>query len=103
VIKEEKEWKRKGASRQKGKTTGRKKEKEGKVERVKGKRKKQISHYRHQTTIVLRVPDRCLPMWRHASSLPGGNFFIRAGKKLHSGPLHPLLACWRLRPFLHGD
>jgi hypothetical protein len=67
------------------------------------KRKKKISHYEHQTTIVLRSSDRCLPELGHASSLPGGNFFIRARKNLHSGPLHPLLACWRLRPFLHGD
>lgn len=69
----------------------------------KKKRKKKISHYKHQTTIVLRGPDRCLPMLGHASSLPGGNFFITARKNLRSGPLHPLLACWRLRPFLQGD
>jgi len=79
------------------------KKKRKKLSVEKEKRKKKRSHYKHQTTIVLRGPDRCLPMFGHASSLPGGNLFIRARKNLHSGPLHPLLAFWRLRPFLQGD
>lgn len=90
-------------SRRKGKMKGRKKEKEEKMSLEIEKRRKKISHYKHQTTIVLRSPDRCLPMLGHASSLPGGNFFIKARKNLRSGPLHLLLACWRLRPFLQGD
>jgi hypothetical protein len=70
---------------------------------VEKEKRKKKSHFEHQTTIVLLGPDRCLPMLGHASSLPAGNFFIKVRKNLRSGPLHPLLACWRLRPFLQGD